>query len=98
MLTKRFSAIIDTARITNDVILQSLSTKDENNIDGVEKLLKLSTTVSTTNMHLFDSKCRLHKYESVHEIINDFYYVRYELYGKRKQHLLDLCEKKLIKH
>lgn len=74
-----------------------LSTKDENNIDGVEKLLKLSTTVSTTNMHLFDSKCRLHKYESVHEIINDFYYVRYELYGKRKQHLLDLCEKKLIK-
>ena len=74
-----------------------LSTKDENNIDGVEKLLKLSTTVSTTNMHLFDSKCRLHKYESVHEIINDFYYVRYELYEKRKQHLLDLCEKKLIK-
>lgn len=74
-----------------------LSTKDENNIDGVEKLLKLSTTVSTTNMHMFDSKCRLHKYESVHEIINDFYYVRYGLYEKRKQHLLDLCEKRLIK-
>ena len=74
-----------------------LSTKDENNINGLEKLLKLTTTVSTTNMHLFDSKCRLHKYGTVNEIIDEFYYVRYGVYEKRKQYLLELCESKLMK-
>jgi len=74
-----------------------LSTKDENNINGLEKLLKMTTTVSTTNMHLFDSKCRLHKYGTVNEIIDEFYYVRYGVYEKRKQYLLELCESKLMK-
>ena len=35
-----------------------MSTYGENGINGLEKLLKLSTTISTTNMHLFDSKER----------------------------------------
>jgi len=52
--------------------------------DALEKLLKLSTTVSTTNMHLFDADLKLHKYETVEEIIDAFYYVRLEMYKKRK--------------
>ena len=72
-------------------------TVDANGINGVEKLLKLTTTVSTTNMHLFDSNCRLHKYTSVEEIIDSFYTIRMGLYEKRKAHLVDDLRKRLVK-
>jgi len=57
-------------------------------ISPIEKLLKLTTTISTTNMHMFDAKCRLHKYISVEEIIQDFYMTRIEVYRTRKAALL----------
>jgi DNA topoisomerase-2 len=70
---------------------------DANGCNGLEKLLKLSTTVSTTNMHMFNSECKLHKYSSVEEIINDFYEVRMETYKKRKDYLIDDMSKKLVR-
>ena len=73
------------------------STEDANGINGVEKLLKLTTTISTTNMHMFNSECKLHKYESVEEIIDDFYKVRIQLYQKRKAYLVEDMERKLVK-
>ena len=66
-------------------------------INGVERLLKLSTTVSTTNMHMFNNECKLHKYESVEEIIEDFYDVRLSMYAKRKAYLIGALLQKLIK-
>jgi DNA topoisomerase-2 len=66
-------------------------------INGVEKLLKLSTTISTTNMHMFDADCKLHKYESVQEIIEGFYTTRLAMYGKRKEYLIADMEKRLIR-
>ena len=53
-------------------------------INGLEKLLKLATTVSTTNIHMFDADRKLHKYESVEEIIDSFMTIRLEAYKKRK--------------
>ena len=53
-------------------------------INGVEKALKLTTTVSTTNMNMFNRKIQLHKYKGVHEIIDDYYQVRMDMYHKRK--------------
>ena len=70
---------------------------DANNCNGVEKLLKLSTTVSTTNMHMFNSDCKLHKYASPEEIIDDFYGVRIGIYHKRKAYLIAEMEKKLVR-
>ena len=66
-------------------------------INGLEKLLKLSTTISTTNMHLFDAECKLHKYANVEEIIDGFYVTRLSVYGKRKAHLIEDMEKKLVR-
>jgi DNA topoisomerase-2 len=66
-------------------------------INGVEKLLKLTTTLSTTNMHMFNSECKLRKYATVEEIIDDFYGVRMEIYGKRKANLVEEMQRKLIK-
>ena len=55
---------------------------------AVEKLLKLCTTESTSNMHLFDSHDQLKKYGNVRNIVRDYYATRLVLYGKRKTHQL----------
>jgi len=70
---------------------------DVNRCNGIEKLLKLFTTISTTNMHMFNSDFKLHKYTRVEEIIEDFYKIRLDIYGKRKAYLVDDMEKKLVK-
>jgi len=66
-------------------------------INGIEKMLKLTTSVSSTNMHMFNSECKLRKYLSVEEIIDDFYEVRLGTYSKRKMHLIKALENKLVK-
>ena len=57
-------------------------------INGVEKLLKLTTTISTTNIHMFNKDFKLHKYSMVEEIITEFYEIRLQTYQKRKESLL----------
>ena len=65
--------------------------------NGIDKLLKLTSTISTTNIHLFDKDCKLRKYGSVEEIIDDFYDVRIDAYGKRKACIIAELNKQLIK-
>ena len=65
----------------------------EQGYNGLEKLLKLYSTGSTTNMHLFDSEDKLKKYDRVEEIIDDYYDVRLEHYEDRKEYLIDELEK-----
>lgn len=76
--------------------LESMPLSD-NGINGIEKMLKLTTTVSTTNMYMFNSETKLHKYESVQEIIEDFYSVRMKTYQKRKDALIVEMRAKLLK-
>jgi DNA topoisomerase-2 len=54
------------------------------------------TTNTTTNMHLFDADLKLHKYESVEEIIDAFYFVRLETYKKRKAQQIDALQLALM--
>ena len=63
----------------------------------LEKILKLTTTESITNMYLFDADSKLHKYHSIEEIIHDFYNVRIAFYTKRKEHLIKELQYLLIK-
>jgi DNA topoisomerase-2 len=70
---------------------------DTNGINGLEKILKLTTSVSTTNMHLFDKDCKLVKYDKIIDIIDAFFEVRLEAYDKRKKYLISYLEKTLIK-
>ena len=64
--------------------------------NGLEKLLKLYTTNTTTNMHLFDADDKLQKYEKVSDIIDAYYDVRLKLYQTRKDYLIDAIEKELV--
>jgi DNA topoisomerase-2 len=46
---------------------------------------------------MFNAECKLHKYGSVKEIIDDFYGVRLRVYGLRKAAQVKEMEKKLVK-
>jgi len=70
---------------------------DANGCNGLEKLLKLFTTVSTTNMHMFNADCKLHKYNTIEEIIDEFYGIRLDAYKRRKEYLVVDMEKKLVR-
>lgn len=80
---------------TNDNLNKLINEKYENNIDGVEKYLKLYINQSCTNMHLFDNKDNLKKYDNVYEIINDYYDIRLHYYDLRKKYLIDKIENDL---
>jgi len=70
--------------------------KGEYGCNGVEKLLKLYSTSSTTNMNLFNSEDKLKKYENVEEIIDDYYEIRFEYYEDRKEYIINTLEKDII--
>ena len=68
----------------------------EHNINGVEKILKLCSSGSTTNMHLFNEEDKLKKYDKISDIIDDYYTVRLELYDTRKKHMMVSLNKELL--
>jgi DNA topoisomerase-2 len=63
----------------------------DNLFDGnnIYKKLNLETYISTKNMHLFDSNCKIKKYNDQYEILEDFYNIRMDYYVKRKIYLLE---------
>jgi DNA topoisomerase-2 len=72
------------------------SSQLEHGCNALEKLFKLYSTSSTTNMHLFDSSDKLKKYDTVEEIIDDYFVTRLQMYIKRKEFMIESLEKKLV--
>ena len=64
--------------------------------DGVYKQFKLISTVSTSNMHLFDAEDKLKKYNTIPEIIDDYYVKRLEMYETRKTYLINELKRELM--
>lgn len=62
-----------------------------------EKLLKLTKTLSSSNMNLFNKQECLHKYDTVQNILDEFYEVRMETYQKRKTYQIGALKKVLHK-
>ena len=102
-LLKDFSSVCTEVSIDIQIVFPRGKLADlENSTDatgcnGVEKLLKLQSSLSTTNMHMFDKDCKLHKYRSVQEIIDEFYGVRIDVYQKRKAAQLTEMEHRLVR-
>ncbi|XP_010023597.2 DNA topoisomerase 2 [Eucalyptus grandis] len=64
--------------------------------EGLLKKFKLTSTISTSNMHLFDSNGVIKKYDSPEQILEEFFHLRLECYEKRKKILLENLELKLV--
>ena len=68
---------------------QLIFEKHDYGLEGIEKYLKLYTTQTTTNMHLFNEKEQLKRYDDVYEIVKEYYSIRYRYYNKRREYLID---------
>jgi DNA topoisomerase-2 len=84
-LTVRFSVTLHKGRLAE--LIQS---------NTLEKVFKLATTQSITNMHLFNGNGELTKYSCVADIIDDYFDIRYEMYEKRKQYLIEKIKEQLL--
>lgn len=77
--------------------LKNITCKVEKNIDSIEELFKLSTTkyTSLTNIHLYNEKNAICKYNYIEDIIDNYYKVRINLYKIRKENELKIMKKDL---
>ena len=80
-------------KFNTGVLSDLLTKKVTENINGLEKILKLTTTKKTTNMWLFDENQQLRKYKTVYEIIDKYYPIRIDIYKKRKVNLINEYER-----
>ena len=61
--------------------------------NNIEKVLKLTSTISTSNMVLFDPNGSIYKYKNVEEILKCYIKHRLIFYDSRKKMLLNMLEK-----
>ncbi|XP_027343059.1 DNA topoisomerase 2 [Abrus precatorius] len=64
--------------------------------DGLLKKFKLTSTISTSNMHLFDAEGKIRKYDNPEQILEEFFPLRLEYYERRKTHILGNLERLLL--
>jgi len=75
------------------VIAALKAEETEHDCTALEKLLKLYTTRTTTNMHIFDENEKLIKVDKPEELIARYMQVRLAYYIKRKAHQVTQLEK-----
>ena len=84
---------VDMEIIFHDPIDESMDSNGMYN--KLEKTLKLYTSQSTNNMHLFNHEEKLSKYSEIEDILNAYVPVRLDYYQKRKEFQIDSLEKEL---
>jgi DNA topoisomerase-2 len=60
--------------------------------NDIEKAFHLVKKLSINNMHLYGAEGHIKHYNSVNDIIQDYYHVRLEMYEKRKAYQLAILE------
>jgi DNA topoisomerase-2 len=71
------------------VNLMTKSVTDNKTVNGLEKMLGLARMINLGNMHAYNSSNRIHKYNTVINILDEFYAIRLGYYDKRKKYLLN---------
>ncbi|EUD66467.1 DNA topoisomerase 2 [Plasmodium inui San Antonio 1] len=61
--------------------------------EGLEKVFKLKSTLTTTNMTLFDPNLKLQRYSTELDILKEFCFQRLKAYENRKSYLISKLEK-----
>jgi len=84
-----------TCNNTDTKVYFELEFSNVNNVNNIEKTFHLSKKLSITNMHLFNPDYKITKYDSVVDIMNEYYDVRIDLYEKRKLYELEILEYQL---
>jgi len=77
---------------------ETLFALDKNGYTLFENMFKLHSTkgLSITNMHLYDENGHIRLYESIDDIMRSFFEIRWKMYAKRQEHMLDAIKKELV--
>jgi DNA topoisomerase-2 len=84
---------VDIEITMNDPIDETV--QGDNQYNNFEKMMKLYSSLSTNNMHLFTDEEKLTKFDSETEIIDRYFPVRLKYYQKRKDYMISALEKEL---
>jgi DNA topoisomerase II len=79
--------------------LDDLTYYKEQNDDGqniFERVFKLTSKISMTNMVMYDDKGFLKKYDTVNDILENYFMVRLNCYIKRKEYQLESLKSELV--
>lgn len=79
-----------TESCTDDVVDFTVMLKEPCSDSELVSLLHLSSTIRTSNMHMFDSVGKIRKYEDVAEIEKEHFEVRKSVYSKRREYMLNV--------
>lgn len=63
--------------------------------NAIEKKMKLTSSIPMTNMYMYNPDGVITKYETVEEILLDFYKHRLDMYDRRKKYMIRLLENQL---
>ena len=78
-----------TIKVTDEILFDNTyKTKDI-----IEEKFKLQSTKSTTNMHLYNKDGSIKKYDNIYQIADEHYYVRLNMYSRRKEYELEIIER-----
>lgn len=78
-----------------NVLKKLLNQQSDGDINELEKVLKLTSKISTGNMWLFNVERKIKKYKSIYEILDEWIQYRLELYIIRKANLLKTLKNEL---
>jgi DNA topoisomerase-2 len=67
-----------------------------NEENKLNQILRLSRNINLTNMHCFSSNGKLKKYNTINDILNEFYNFRLEAYDKRKINLIKTLKENIL--
>ncbi|KAM3272077.1 hypothetical protein ACQJBY_042335 [Aegilops geniculata] len=86
----------DHANVEFEVILteQSMNIAKKK---GLENKFKLTATIKTTNVNLFDSNGRIRTYGTPEDILKEFFQLRLEFYARRKEIMLQNIGNEILK-
>ena len=77
--------------VSDETLFDNTYKKD----DIVEKLFKLTSNKSLTNLHLYNKDGTIRKYNTIYQIMDDHYYARFDMYKERKVYQINCLEKEL---
>lgn len=78
-------------------LAKSFKLSNKNINETICNTFKLTSKISISNMHAWDSNNKIKKYKSPLQIINEFYDVRLVYYDKRKQYYLNSIKNDITK-
>jgi len=90
--------VIDFTITLHNGLFEKMISKTSNSYgtNNLENKLKLVSTKTTSNLHLFDSEQRMRKFEKVEDIVEEYFPVRLEYYQKRKDYLIAKLEREVM--